>query len=107
MSEKEIEYRLRRQINPTKETNQKNIDWFWDNVNSELLTKILISLRDKRVTRIAIVIPPIPKIFPCRDVSGELKPLRARIKKIPETKYKKEVKLAEIIFIYFYFFCTF
>ena len=40
MSEKEIEYRLRRQINPAKEANQKNIYWFWDNVNSELLTKI-------------------------------------------------------------------
>ena len=46
MSEKEIEYRLRRQINPAKETNQKEIDWFWDNVNSELLTKI-INLKSK------------------------------------------------------------
>ena len=46
MSEKEIEYRLRRQINPAKEANQKNIYWFWDNVNSELLTKI-ITLKSK------------------------------------------------------------
>ena len=46
MSEKEIENRLRRQINPAKETNQKNIDWFWDNVNNELLTKI-INLKSK------------------------------------------------------------
>ena len=68
---------------------------------------MLMSLRDRRVTTIAIAIPEIPKKFPCRDVSGELKPLRARIKKIPETKYKKAVKFAEIIFIYFYPFCTF
>ena len=46
MSEKEIENRLRRQINPAKEANQKEIDWFWDNVNSELLTKI-INLKSK------------------------------------------------------------
>ena len=46
MSEKEIDNRLRRQINPAKETNQKNIYWFWDNVNSELLTKI-ITLKSK------------------------------------------------------------
>ena len=71
-------------------------------INNELLTKTFISLRDKRVTTIAMVIPPIPKKFPFRDVSGELRPLRARIKKIPDTKYKKAVKLAEIIFIYFY-----
>ena len=66
-----------------------------------------MSSRDKRVTQIAIAIPEIPKTFPWRDVSGELKPLRARIKKIPETKYKKAVKFAEIIFIYFYPFYTF
>ena len=46
MSEKEIENRLRRQINPAKEANQKKIDWFWDNVNNELLTKI-INLKSK------------------------------------------------------------
>lgn len=46
MSEKEIENRLRRQINPAKEANQKNIDWFWDSVNNELLTKI-ITLKNK------------------------------------------------------------
>jgi hypothetical protein len=50
MSEKEIEDRLRRQINPAKETNQKNIYWFWDNVNSELLTKI-INLKSKSYER--------------------------------------------------------
>ena len=66
-----------------------------------------MSSRDKIVTQIAIAIPEIPKTFPLRDVSGELKPLRARIKKIPETKYKKAVKFAEIIFIYFYPFYTF
>ena len=76
-------------------------------INNELLTKMLMSLRDKRVTQIAIAIPEIPKRFPCRDVSGELRPLRARIKKIPETKYKKAVKLAEIMLISFYLSCTF
>ena len=40
----------------------------------------------KKVTVIAIIIPKIPKRFPCLDVSGEDKPLSARIKSIPETK---------------------
>ncbi len=31
-------------------------------------------------------IPIIPKRFPCLDVSGEDKPLKARIKSIPEIK---------------------
>jgi hypothetical protein len=36
----------------------------------------------------AIVIPVIPKMFPVLDVSGEDKPLKAKIKNIPEIKYK-------------------
>ena len=30
---------------------------------------------DKKLTVIAIIIPKIPKKFPCRDVSGDDKPL--------------------------------
>ena len=41
---------------------------------------------DKNVTDIAIIIPRIPNRLPCLDVSGEDKPLRARINKTPETK---------------------
>ena len=41
---------------------------------------------DKKVTVTAIIIPKIPNKLPCLDVSGEDKPLSARIKSIPETK---------------------
>ena len=41
---------------------------------------------DKNVTVIAIIIPKIPKKFPCLDVSGEDNPLRARMNKTPYTK---------------------
>tara|TARA_B100001121_G_C18158403_1_gene375580 strand:+ start:14 stop:214 length:201 start_codon:yes stop_codon:yes gene_type:complete len=41
---------------------------------------------DKNVTVIAITIPKIPKKLPCLDVSGEDKPLRARINNTPDTK---------------------
>tara|TARA_X000000368_G_scaffold34618_1_gene25340 strand:- start:72 stop:299 length:228 start_codon:yes stop_codon:yes gene_type:complete len=41
---------------------------------------------DKNVTVMAITIPTIPKKLPCLDVSGEDKPLRARINNTPETK---------------------
>ena len=41
---------------------------------------------DKNVTVTAIIIPKIPNKFPCLDVSGEDKPLRARINNTPETK---------------------
>tara|TARA_B100000989_G_scaffold258295_2_gene208139 strand:+ start:270 stop:434 length:165 start_codon:yes stop_codon:yes gene_type:complete len=41
---------------------------------------------DKNVTVIAITIPIIPKKLPCLDVSGEDKPLSARINNTPETK---------------------
>ena len=41
---------------------------------------------DKKVTVIAIIIPKIPKKFPCLDVSGEDKPLKAKINNTPEIK---------------------
>ena len=41
---------------------------------------------DKKVTVIAIIIPKIPKKFPCRDVSGEESPLKAKINNTPEIK---------------------
>ena len=41
---------------------------------------------DRKVTVIAIIIPKIPNKFPCLDVSGEDKPLKARINNTPETK---------------------
>ena len=41
---------------------------------------------DKNVTVIAIIIPKIPKKFPCLDVSGDDRPLKARINNTPETK---------------------
>jgi hypothetical protein len=41
---------------------------------------------DKKVTIIAIAIPRIPKKFPCLDVSGEERPLKAKINSIPEIK---------------------
>ena len=34
---------------------------------------------DKKVTVIAIIIPKIPKRFPCLDVSGDDNPLNAKI----------------------------
>ena len=40
----------------------------------------------KNVTVMAITIPKIPKKLPCLEVSGEDKPLRARIKSIPEIR---------------------
>ena len=41
---------------------------------------------DKKVTVIAIIIPRIPKKFPCLDVSGEESPLKAKINNTPEIK---------------------
>ena len=38
------------------------------------------------VTPIAIIIPIIPKRLPCLDVSGEERPLKARINKTPEIR---------------------
>ena len=41
---------------------------------------------DKNVTVTAMTIPKIPKKFPCLDVSGEERPLNARINNIPEIR---------------------
>ena len=41
---------------------------------------------DNNVTTIAIAIPIIPNRFPCLDVSGDERPLRAKINKTPEIK---------------------
>ena len=41
---------------------------------------------DKKVTVIAITIPIIPKKFPCLEVSGEERPLKASMNKTPDNK---------------------
>ena len=41
---------------------------------------------DKKVTVTAMIIPRIPKKFPCLDVSGDDRPLNASINSTPETK---------------------
>jgi hypothetical protein len=41
---------------------------------------------DRKVTVIAITIPKIPKKLPCLDVSGDDKPLNAKINSTPEIK---------------------
>tara|TARA_Y100000996_G_scaffold414435_1_gene405298 strand:- start:1051 stop:1269 length:219 start_codon:yes stop_codon:yes gene_type:complete len=41
---------------------------------------------DKNVTVIAIIMPKIPKKLPCLDVSGEDKPLKARMNSTPERR---------------------
>ena len=41
---------------------------------------------DKKVTPMAIAIPIIPNKFPCLEVSGDERPLRAKINKTPEIK---------------------
>ena len=41
---------------------------------------------DKNVTDIAIIIPDIPKKLPCLEVSGDDRPLKARMNNIPEIK---------------------
>ena len=76
-------------------------------INNELSTRELVSFKDNNVTIIAIIMPAIPKKFPFLEVTGELNPLSARIKKIPEIKYKKAVRFAEIIIIFSYLPCTF
>ena len=45
-------------------------------------------LTERNVTTTAIIIPIIPKKFPCLEVSGEDKPLKANINNTPETRYK-------------------
>ena len=57
----------------------------------------------KRVETIAIVIPVIPKIFPVLEVSGDDNPLKAKIKNIPEIKYKTAIRFTDNIYFFFPF----
>ena len=41
---------------------------------------------DRKVAEIAITIPKIPKKLPCLDVSGDDKPLSAKINNTPDIK---------------------
>ena len=63
---------------PTSPPNKRNIK---TKINP--LAKFPI---DKNVTVIAIIIPKIPNKFPCLDVSGEERPLKANINNTPEIK---------------------
>ena len=51
---------------------------------------------DKTVTPIASAIPIIPYKFPCLEVSGDDKPLRAKINNTPDIKYKIAERFADI-----------
>ena len=42
----------------------------------------------RKVTVTAIIIPTIPNKLPCLEVSGEDKPLKAKINNIPDIRYK-------------------
>ena len=59
---------------------------------------------DKNVTVTAINIPIIPNKFPCLEVSGDDKPLKANINNTPDTKYKIADKFADIYYLSFFFF---
>ena len=59
---------------------------------------------ERKVTLIAIAIPIIPNKFPCLEVSGEDKPLKAKINNTPDTKYKIADKFADIYYLSFFFF---
>ena len=52
----------------------------------------------------AINIPIIPNKFPCLEVSGEDKPLNAKINNTPEIKYKIAEIFADINYLSFFFF---
>ena len=58
---------------------------------------------ERNVTVIAITIPIIPNKFPCLEVSGEDKPLRAKINNTPEIKYKIAERFADINYFSFFF----
>ena len=58
-------------------------------------------------TNIASIMPVMPKKFPILEVSGDDRPLSARINSIPVIKNSTDDKLADIIyFSFFLFFCT-
>ena len=50
------------------------------------IKKIFERIRDKNVIIIAIVMPIIPRRLPCLDVSGDERPLNAKMNNIPEIK---------------------
>ena len=52
----------------------------------------------------AITIPIIPNKFPCLEVSGEDRPLNAKINNTPDIKYKIAERFADIIYLSFFFF---
>lgn len=45
----------------------------------------------------------MPKIFPVLEVSGDDRPLKDRMKKIPETKYNEATVLIDSIYFFFPF----
>ena len=59
---------------------------------------------ERNVTVTAINIPIIPNKFPCLEVSGDDKPLKAKINKTPDTKYKIADRFADIYYLSFFFF---
>tara|TARA_X000000950_G_C13457830_1_gene474629 strand:- start:360 stop:578 length:219 start_codon:yes stop_codon:yes gene_type:complete len=60
---------------------------------------------ERNVTVTAIIIPIIPNKLPCLEVSGEDSPLKARINKTPEIRYKIAERFADIyLLILFLFF---
>ena len=59
---------------------------------------------DKNVTETAISIPIIPNKFPCLEVSGEDNPLKAKMNKTPEIRYKDAERFADINYLSFFFF---
>ena len=67
-------------------------------------SKIFVVAEIVKVVNTAIAIPEIPKILPSRADSGFDKPLSARIKQTPETKYKNATifadKLLNLLFIH-------
>ena len=69
------------------------INTIFDNNNSKLS-------RPSNVETIATNIPVIPKIFPVRDVSGEDRPLKERIKNIPEIRYKAATVFIDNIYFF-------
>ena len=59
---------------------------------------------DKNVTVIAMTIPTIPNKFPRLEVSGEDKPLNAKMNNTPEIKYKDAERFADIIYLFSFFY---
>ena len=59
---------------------------------------------ERKVTVIAIAIPIIPNKFPCLEVSGDDKPLSAKINNTPDTKYKIADRFEDINYFSFFFF---